>query len=152
MTRHYVAVDWTESVRLAQLDGTLLNDIRCHENVELLHRTHWWAWWSDDRLTTSVNLPDNFQPETLSLGAAELISDVWEGGLIRPQCGWTTLADVKSVSDCQVVYAAGRNNDVSNSKWEKLTLFFEQDRQGFLYRHRYYDESGYKCDIAYDYP
>jgi hypothetical protein len=148
ITRRYVAIYWADAVRLAKLDSTVLSKIRCYQNVELLHRTDWWAWWSDEFLTTAIGLPENLRTERLSADAAKLISDVWEGGLIMPQCGWTTLANVTSISGSEVVYTANINSNFSSSRWEKLTLFFEHNRQGFLYRHRYCDELGYKCDIA----
>lgn len=76
ITRRYVAVCWTEAVRLANLDGTPLGSIRCHHNLELLHRTEWWAWWSDKRLTTAIGLPELLCPERLSADAIALIDEV----------------------------------------------------------------------------
>jgi hypothetical protein len=152
MTRHYVAVDWTEAARLAQLDGTSLSDIRCHENVELLHRTHWWAWWSDERLTTAIYLPDNLQPKELSTDAASLIFEVWISDLIAPRCGWTVLAKVKRVLSSEIVYTSRGSSGAVISRWEKLTLLFEPDEQGFLYRHNYRNELGYQCDIVFERP
>jgi hypothetical protein len=152
MTRHYVAIDWTGAVRLAKLDGTFLSDIRCHQNVELLHRTDWWAWWSDERLTAAIGLPDNLRPETLSSDAAALIFEVWIGSLIAPQCGWIVLTQVKSVLRSEVIYTSRGSNGAVISKWEKLTLLFEPDVQGFLYRHDYRNELGYQCDILFEHP
>jgi hypothetical protein len=152
MTRHYVAIDWTEAVRLAKLDSTFLSDIRCHQNVELLHRTHWWAWWSDERLTTAIGLPENLQPETLSSDAVELIFGVWSGGLIAPQCGWALLANVQHISDSQLISLGYMNSGAAVSRWEKLILIFSNENPGVLYRHCYLDRLGYKCDISSELP
>jgi hypothetical protein len=152
MTRHYVAIDRNEAVRLANLDSTLLSDIRCHENVQLLHRTHWWAWWSDERLTTAIYLPDNLRPDGLSKDAAALIFEVWISDLIAPRCGWAVLAKIKRVLSSEIVYAQRGINGAVISRWEKLTLLFEPDVQGFLYRHNYRNELGYQCDILFEHP
>lgn len=66
-TKYYVAVQWTDTVRLAQLDGTLPEEIRHTGSVELLHRTEWWAWWSDQQLTTAIGLPEELQPDRKSV-------------------------------------------------------------------------------------
>jgi hypothetical protein len=152
MTRHYVAIDQAEAFRLAKLDGTLLSDIRCYENVELLHRTHWWAWWSDERLTTAIFLPDNLRPQELSAAAAALIFEVWASTVIVPQCGWAGLAKVKRVLSCEIVCTDKGGNGAVLSRWEKLTVLFERNVHGFLYRHYYRDELGYQCDITLEQP
>ncbi|MBE9137972.1 hypothetical protein IQ254_12350 [Nodosilinea sp. LEGE 07088] len=78
LTRRYVAVTGAEAFRLAQLDGTPWSEIRHTEDVQLLHREEWWAWWSDEQLTTAIGLPESLCPETLSTDAVLLISEVWE--------------------------------------------------------------------------
>ena len=152
MTKRYVAVCWTEVVRLASLDGTSLKDVRCASNVALLHRTDWWAWWSDERLTTAIGLPDDLWPEQLSPDAAALIFEVWSGGIIAPQCGWAVLANVKSIAGREIIYTNSMGNNVLISRWEKLTLLFEPNEPGLLYCHSYYDGKDYKCDIVSEPP
>lgn len=73
ITRRYVAACWADALRLAQLDGAALHDIRCQQNVDLIHRTDWWAWWSDERLTTAIGLSEDLQPKGLSADAIALI-------------------------------------------------------------------------------
>ncbi len=151
-TNRYVTVCWTEVVRLADLDGTSLSNVMCDQNVALLHRTDWWAWWSDERLTTAIGLPDNLWPKRLSLDAAKLIFDVWSGGLSFPQCGWAVLAEVKSIASRETIRTNSLGNNSPISKWEKLTLLFEPDEPGLLYCHSYYDGEDYKCDIVSEPP
>ena len=148
MTKRYIAVCRTEAVRLADLDGTSLHNIRCDPDVALLHRTDWWAWWSDERLTTAIGLPDNLWPKKLSPDAVELIFEVWCSGLSAPQCGWAMLAKVKSIASREIVCANSSGHNVPMSRWEKLTLLFEPDERGVLYCHRYRDGKAYKCDIV----
>jgi hypothetical protein len=152
ITRRYVAIDWINAARLAKLDGTLLSEIRCCQNVALLHRTDWWAWWSDECLTTSIGLPDKLRPETLSSDAAALIFEVWIGGLIAPRCGWVLLTQVKRVLSSEVIYTNRGSHEATVSQWEKLTLLFDQGVRGSLYRHNYLNELGYQCDIALEQP
>jgi len=97
LTRRYVAVTWAEAIRLAALDGTPWSEIRQAEGVYLLHREEWWAWWSDEQLTTAISLPESLCPQSLSLDAIELISEVWESYGGAPACGWATLARVEQV-------------------------------------------------------
>ncbi|MEL6780365.1 MAG: hypothetical protein AAFO06_24315 [Cyanobacteria bacterium J06597_16] len=98
MTGRYVAVDWAEALRLAQLDGTAVGDIRCQQDIELLHRTDWWAWWSDERLTTAIGLPESLRPAHLSADATALFFEVWMSGLIAPECGWAVLVHIHPTS------------------------------------------------------
>ena len=97
LTRRYVAVTWTEALRLAALDQTPWSEIRQAEEVQLLHREEWWAWWSDEQLTTAIGLPESLCPQSLSLDAINLISEVFEGYGGAPHCGWATLARVERV-------------------------------------------------------
>jgi hypothetical protein len=107
-----------------------------------MHRTDWWAWWSDERLTTAVGLPDDLRPETLSSDAAALIFEVWIGNLIAPQCGWALLANVKYVSDSQPISVSYLSSDATASSWERLILTFTNENSGVLYRHCYLDRLG----------
>lgn len=152
MTKRYVAVSWSEAVRLATLDGTPLSNIRCTYDVELIHRTDWWAWWEDEHLTTALVLPEDLRPEYLSADSAALIFDVWAGGLSKPQCGWSTLAKVKSVVDREIIQTADMTSDNAASSWEKLTLLFDCERRGFLYRHRYQEGADYRCNVTFTPP
>ncbi|MEM8503371.1 MAG: hypothetical protein AAF716_09490 [Cyanobacteria bacterium P01_D01_bin.1] len=152
ITGRYVAIDWTDAVRLAQLDNTALEEIRHRQNVELLHRTDWWAWWSDERLTTAIGLPDDLRPDQLSADAESLISEVWESLQIRPQCGWTMLANVTRISERELLQTSIAVSDSLSSQWEKLTVLFRDGEMGVLYKHHRQNEAEYKCNILYELP
>ncbi|MEL7358240.1 MAG: hypothetical protein AAFN40_16955 [Cyanobacteria bacterium J06560_6] len=146
MTGRYVAVDWAEAVRLAQLDGTAVGDIKCQQDIELLHRTDWWAIWSDGRLTTAIGLPEDLCPEGLSVDAIALIDEVWMGGAIAPQCGWALLAKVERIVACERVgVSCGEETSASQ---EKLTLQFNDNQEGTLYRCYVRKSNDYECDIV----
>ncbi|MEO0769947.1 MAG: hypothetical protein AAFY72_11030 [Cyanobacteria bacterium J06649_4] len=149
MTRRYVAVCWPEAVRLANLDGTPLGSIRCHHNTELLHRTEWWAWWSDERLTTAINLPPELCAEGLSTDAIALMDQVWLGGAIAPQCGWALLARVRQILACEKLHSSNERNATCR---EKLALQFSDQSQGVLYRCYIEKNGNYQCDIASELP
>jgi hypothetical protein len=92
------------------------------------------------------------QPQALSTDAASLIFEMWISDLIAPQCGWAVLAKVKRVLSSEIIYTNRGSNGAVISRWEKLTLLFEPDEQGFLYRHNYRNELGYQCDIMFERP
>ena len=98
LTQRFVAVTWTEAVRLAYLDGTPLRNIRVAAEVELVHRTEWWAWWSDERLTTAIALPDSLQPIGLSVDAVLLIDQVWCSRTAVPRCGWRVPSECAAIA------------------------------------------------------
>lgn len=152
MTGRYVAISWTDAVRLVQLDGTTLERIKHRRNVELLHRTDWWAWWSDERMTTAIGLPDELRPDQLSTDAESLISDVWESWQIRPQCGWITLANVTRISKREFLQTSGSASGSVLSQWEKLTVLFRSGECGALYQHCRQDGAEYKCNILSELP
>jgi hypothetical protein len=150
VTRRYVAVCWTEAMRLANLDGTSLNSIRCHDNIALLHRTEWWAWWSDERLTTAIGLPPELCPEMLSVDAIALIDNVWLGGAIAPQCGWALLAKVDRILSRE------RHSCFTGRKifgcQEKLTVRFSDKKARTLYLCYTHNQGLCQCDILTDSP
>ena len=149
LTRRYVAVTWFEACRLAQLDGTPQSEIRHTPDVYLVHRSEWWAWWSDECLTGAVSLPDSLCPEGLSPDAVELISEVWDSASPPPQCGWKTLANV------EVIVRRERINIVrpiliplEGESLEKLTVRFRNGDRGVLYCHYQFLHEDYFCEIS----
>ncbi len=147
LTRRYVAVTWAEALRLAALDGTPWSEIRQAENVHLLHREEWWAWWSDEQLTTAISLPSSLCPQSLSPDAVGLISEVWEsyGGV--PACGWATLARVEQVLSRE---RQPRQEDMDSYEWitlERLAVRFKDGSEGMLQCwYRGFGE-GFECQI-----
>ena len=152
MTRRYVAISWPEAIRLANLDGTPPHIIRCTYNTKLIHRTDWWALWEDERLTTAIGLPEELRPEKLSTDSESLIFDVWTGGLLSPQCGWSTLAKVESLISSKTIRADLVQSNTATSTWEKITLLFTDGQHGSLYRHRYQKGADYRCNITFEPP
>jgi hypothetical protein len=146
-TRRYVAVSWAEAVRLAQLDRTLVENIRYTEDAELIHRTEWWAWWSDQQLTTAIRLPEDLQPQGLSPDAVALITDVWCSESPSPACGWQLLAQVQQIVQCEIIRVGIPRGNFRPETWEKLTVEFRDGQQGSLYRFWLGYEEGYLCQI-----
>jgi hypothetical protein len=146
-TKRYVAVQWTDAVRLAQLDGTLPEEIRHTGSVELLHRTEWWAWWSDQQLTMAIGLPEELQPQGLSTDAVELITDVWCSESPAPSCGWSMLAQVQRVVLCEPLRVGIARGTFRPETWERLTVEFRDGQLGVLYRFWLGYEEGYLCQI-----
>ena len=146
ITRRYVAACWADALRLAQLDGAALQDIRCQQNVDLIHRTDWWAWWSDEQLTTAIGLSEDLQPKGLSADAISLMDQVWMGRAIAPQCGWALLASVKQIVSCARIQLV-RERDAFRCH-DKLTLRFTDGEERVLHRYETLSKGVYQCDIA----
>ena len=153
LTRRHVSVTLYEAQRLAQLDGTPIHRIRHTPNVYLVHRTEWWAWWSDECLTGAISLPDSLCPESLSPDAVELISAVWDSASPPPQCGWGTLANV------EVIVRRERLNidrpiliPLKGESLEKLTVRFRDGERGVLYCFSQFLHEDYFCDISRELP
>jgi hypothetical protein len=152
LTRRYATVTWIEALRLALLDQTPIEEIRCSPQVELVHRTEWWAWWSDEVLTVAIGLPEELQPQALTPDAVELIDDVFLSDTPQPQCGWATLAHVQRILRIEriVVQQSGVTNRLG--RWEELAVEFHDGRQEILYRLWIGFEEGYWCDIRVEPP
>jgi hypothetical protein len=147
LTRRYVAVTWAEAIRLAALDGTPWSEIQQAEEAYLLHREEWWAWWSDERLTTAIGLPESLCPETLSPDAVSLISEVWESFSPAPQCGWGTLARIKEVLRRANGSPLQGTVPERRAVTELLIVRFTDDSEGVLQCWRRAVGEGYECHI-----
>jgi hypothetical protein len=149
LTRRYVALRWVEATRLASLDHTPLAAIRYAATAELLHRTEWWAWWSDGLLTTAIGLPESLNPQGLSPDAVELISDVWASESPQPECGWAMLAQVQHVLYVELLF----HQDTDRSLiWEQLMVELHDGQRRILYRLWSRLEEGYLCQIDVEPP
>ena len=153
LTRWYAAVTWSEALRLAALDRTPIASIRQAPNAELLHRTEWWAWWSNERLTTAIGLPESLCPESLSPDAVSLISEVWESESPAPQCGWRTLAQVQRILQAENISTNQSARTLSSlEQVTKLTVIFPNQEVGCLYRYVQFREESYLCNFLSDLP
>lgn len=151
LTRRYVAMSWDEAARLARLDRTPLAEVRYAAAAELLHRTEWWAWWSDGLLTTAIGLPESCNPQHLSADAVELITDAWASDSPQPQCGWNLLAQVQRILNCEVLSIAV-SGDLQLAMRERLSIEFADAQQGVLYRLWIGNENGYLYEVATESP
>ena len=151
-TRRYVALTWVDALRLAGLDGTPAEDILYASDVELIHRTEWWAWWSDLKMTTAIGLPQAPQPQGLASDAAQLMSEVWESDVIEPECGWPLLAEVRQILNRTVIWRGEQRGQYQPETWERLRAVLEADREAILYRVGQGYEDGYYCDVTRDLP
>ncbi len=115
LTKRYVAVSRAEAKRLAALDGTRVDQIRYTPRVKVLHRTEWWAWWSDQTITSALTLPSTLNPTCLSATAEKLINQVRNRRPARPRCGWSTLANIKQIVSCDTLAL----RSYQDSNWEK---------------------------------
>ncbi|MFG6100957.1 hypothetical protein U2F10_01810 [Leptothoe sp. EHU-05/26/07-4] len=151
-TRQYVAITWADALRLAELDGTPVEDIIRVSDVELIHRTEWWAWWSDLKITIAIGLPQDLQPQGLAPDAAQLISEVWESDVIEPACGWPLLAEVRQILHRAVIWRSEQRGQYRPETWERLNVECQDNRQRIIYRVIQGYETGYYCDITFDLP
>ena len=151
-TRRYVAISQSDALRLAGLDGTPVEDILYVSDVELTHRTEWWAWWSDLKMTTAIGLPQEVQPQGLAPDSAQLISEVWESDVIEPECGWSRLAEIRQILSRSVIWQGEQRGQYQPETWERLRVVLEADREAILYRVGQGYEDGYYCDITRDLP
>jgi len=151
-TRRYVAVSWAEARRLAQLDGTPFDEIRHVADVELIHRTDWWAWWSDERLTTAIGVPEDLRPSGLSADAEELITDAWASDSASPQCGWAVLVQIQRIVNQELISVSLQVERNRLITWERLTITFQDGQQSVLYRVWTGYEDGYLFDIRIELP
>jgi hypothetical protein len=149
LTRRYVAVDWDEAVRLAGLDQTPIAEIRYTAEAELIHRTEWWAWWSDGLLTIAIGLPESLNPQGLSPDAVELISSVWASNSPQPECGWSLLAQVRRILTSESLSV---EVGYSSPRWERLGIELCDGQRSILYRLYVRDGDGYLCEIRTEPP
>ncbi|NET34891.1 MAG: hypothetical protein F6K19_23185 [Cyanothece sp. SIO1E1] len=152
LTRQYAAVTWPAAVRLARLDSTPIDEIRYSAAAMLIHRTDWWAWWSDHQLTTAIGIPEELQPQGLSSDAEALISDVLFSDLPAPQCGWLMLAQVRRILSCEMLSMSLARGSTQPATWEQLTVELEASQPGILYRCWVRYEEGYSCEIRTEPP
>jgi len=129
-TRHYVTTDEMEARRLAEIDGTRLDQIRMTCNVEPLHVTSSWILWSDG-FTTGIGakLPPG---GSLSKDAEDLVSKV-RGGDGEARCGLARLTQVAAVERTTPVSIGPSRGYYHRETVEKLTVRWTDGTPGELY-------------------
>jgi hypothetical protein len=98
-------------------------------------------------LTTAISLPSSLCPQSLSLDAIGLISEVFESYAVAPACGWITLARVDEVLSRE---RQPRPEIIGGYAWitlERLTVRFTDGSEGVLQCwYRGFGE-GFECQI-----
>ena len=152
LTHSFVALSWAEAIRLAQLEALPLADIYQTRDVVLLHRTDWWAWWSDGILTMSLGLPESLRPQGLSPDAVELITDVWASDSPTPACGWRALAQVKQILRREILSMGQQRGGYQTETQERLTVALQTGELSMLYRLWQEFDEAYLCEVSFDLP
>jgi hypothetical protein len=131
VTQRRVAVSWEVAVRFALREGLPLEKIRCTPDAELLHRTDWWAWWSDQKLTGAIGIPESLCPQSLTPDAVELIDLVWCNSS-TVSCEWQILAQVERILERQTSARSLSSQTLSACAWERVKVRFLDGRIGIL--------------------
>ena len=151
-TRRHVAITWADALRLAGLDRTPVENILHISDVELIHRTEWWAWWSDLKITIAFGLPQDLYPQGLAPDAAQLISEAWESDVLEPECGWPLLAEVRQILNRTFIWRGEQRGQYQPETWEQLRALGQNNRDFLLYRVIQGYEEGYYCDFVLNLP
>ncbi len=152
VTLRRVTVSWDAAVRFALREGLPLEKIRCAPDAELLHRTDWWAWWSDERLTGAIGIPEELRPVSLTPDAEELIDAVWCSFSTEPACSWQILAKVERVIERRIL-SCGKFYPMCSCFLECLEVKLLNGQVYTLYAHWVQDiEGGWSCNIMVERP
>ena len=128
LTDEFAAISLHAANRLAQIFNISFNRVQITKDVKLLHRGDFWAWWSDDKLTTSVGLPKGYEPKNLSPCAEKLIHKVCLSATSRPICGWAKLAGVKQIVSTERIAIGSRKETL-----DRLVIEYADGQQEVLY-------------------
>lgn len=128
LTDEFAAISLHAANRLAQIFNISSDLVQVTKNVQLLHRADFWAWWSDDKLTTSVGLPKDYEPKSLSPCAEKLIHKICLSATSRPICGWAKLARVKQIVSTERIAVGSRKETL-----DKLVIEYADGQQEVLY-------------------
>lgn len=130
LTDKFVTVSSSSASRLANIFDIPQAQIRVDRGVELLHCTDLWAWWSDDKLTTAIGLPEELKPICLSKDATKLIDRVCYSTQVRPSCGWAKLAKIEKILEEECI---ARGLLEVQELLKKLTVEYANGEREILY-------------------
>lgn len=130
LTDKFVTVSSSSASKLANIFDIPQAQICVDRGVELLHCTDLWAWWSDDKLTTTIGLPDELRPSCLSKDAVMLIDRVCYSTKVRPSCGWSKLAKIEKILEEECI---ARGLLEVPEKLKKLTVEYIGGKREILY-------------------
>lgn len=132
LTDNFAAVSLNSASKLAKIFNVPAEQIQVTTNIQLLHRTEWWAWWSDDKLTTAVGLPENVNPSNLTPCAEKLINKICLSASPRPSCGWARLAKIQQIISVERI-AVGASPAPIPETLDRLIVQYVNGQQGVLY-------------------
>ena len=124
LTDEFAAISLHAANRLAQIFNISSNCVQITKDVKLLHRIDFWAWWSDDKLTTSVGLPKDYEPKSLSPCAEKLIHKVCLSATGRPSCGWAKLAGAQQIVSTERIAVGARKETL-----DRLVIEYADEQQ-----------------------
>ena len=128
LTDEFAAISLHTANRLAQIFNISSNRVQITKDIKLLHRTDFWAWWSDDKLTTSVGFPEDYKPKGLSPCAEKLIHKVCLSATGRPSCGWAKLARAQQIVSTERIAIGSRKETL-----DRLVIEYADGQQEVLY-------------------
>ncbi len=132
LTDNFVAVSLSSATNLARIFNVPAEQIQVTTNIQLLHRTEWWAWWSDNKLTTTIGLPEDYKPTYLSPCAEKLIHKICLSASGRPSCGWARLAKIQNIISVERI-AVGSSFTPIPETLDRLIVEYTDGQQGVLY-------------------
>lgn len=128
LTDKFAAISLHAANRLAQIFNISFDHIQLTKDVKILHRTDFWAWWSDGRLTTSVGLPEDYEPKSLSPCAEKLIHKICLSASGRPSCGWAKLSKIQQIISTERISVGGGKETL-----DKLIVEYADGQRETLY-------------------
>lgn len=145
ITKHYTCISREWAKRLANLDGTPLEDIEYTPSVFPIHNTELWVWWGDGKITSMAGMPHSLNCKSLSRSAQKLIDKSWKSACGSPSCDWETLARVEKILNQEQMAVGpsqgGRPPEVlqcllvkyTNGELGRLYVFFSAEKTDTYY-------------------
>ena len=141
LTDRFAAVSPHAANNLARIFNISPDSVQVKTNVKLLHRTELWAWWSDDKLTTTIGLPEDCSSNSLSPCAEKLMQKICLSASGRPSCGWAKLSKIQQViSTERISVGVGKETldkivvEYLNGQREALyALFSTENTESYFY-------------------
>jgi hypothetical protein len=145
LTRWYVATDKTEALRNAEIDHTPVDEIAVAENVDPVHVTGNWIFWSDGKFTTGIGarLP---RGGSLTRDAEQLINNVRGSDSGTVEGGLALLTRVKEILSEEEIETGPSRGVYAAERITRLRVRWIDDTESDLFIHT----AGYFEGYAYD--
>lgn len=129
---HSAPVRQCKAKKPAKFDPMSWEEIQSLQ-ATLLHRTRFWAWWDNGKLTNAFDLPDEMRAASLPAAAEHLITKALWSHSSRPTCGWVKLTRVAQIVE-QTTLAVGLRGETGRSDiLERLIIQDCNGEEGYLY-------------------